>query len=427
MEDFSNKPKKWHHVLSLVLSILGIIFFLGQASFLGEAWRISIANSLPDGISSNPIGLLVWASILAALFLLPLLIISIAQLRGKDIPHWLDTSQPVYQKFTPWVILIWPIIVALGWFISSRPALASPLLGLINILVAGIPVLWIYTLAQRKLFSGPQIRKWRIFGFSLTVMPVVVLFAELLALILFAIFVGIWFSARLTLDPQLQQGMINFFNQIIAQGDDVEAILQLIEPYLLKPGVLLMVFGVIAGIMPIIEETLKPIAIWSLARRKISPQEGFVVGLLCGAGFALMENVLYFTVMVTPQDWLFMAISRSVTGVLHMLGSGLVGWGLARAWVDRKFKFLGLITIAAFFLHGLWNAFALYASLAPLLITQNTLTLEQTLLYNLPNILLFILSSLALFFINRYFQRKNTAEQNALTNPLVEQRSDPGE
>ncbi len=50
-----------------------------------------------------------------------------------------------------------------------------------------------------------------------------------------------------------------------------------------------MIFGVLAvisGIVPLIEEILKPIALWSLVGKDLTDQEGFVAGLLSGAGFA---------------------------------------------------------------------------------------------------------------------------------------------
>jgi len=162
--------------------------------------------------------------------------------------------------------------------------------------------------------------------------------------------------------------------------------------------------------MPMIEEILKPIALWALAGRKITPREGFVGGLLCGAGFALMENVLYFSMVISAEDWLFTAIGRAGTGVLHMLASGLVGWGLAKVWQEGKWIVLAWTTLAAIIFHGLWNALALVAGVAPLYVYGAEPTFGQTILFYAPLILLLILASIALYLLNHHFQRQQASE-----------------
>ena len=168
------------------------------------------------------------------------------------------------------------------------------------------------------------------------------------------------------------------------------------------------IFGalaVLSGIIPLIEEILKPLALWGLAGRDLTDQEGFVAGLLSGAGFALLENLLYFTNILTAEGWSFMVIGRAGTGVLHMFSSGLVGWALARAWRSGKWPFLGGMTLLAVAFHGLWNAFALLGGLGPSLVYGTNPTLGQQLLFYLPLILLFLIEVSALVLINRHFRK----------------------
>lgn len=415
------ETKNWQAKLSLVVSGIGIVYFIGQTLILGMVWLFSLLLSEAGFSQGVLLGLLLWSSTLSVVLLLPTFLISLSQLRGKSIPRWLDTSRPIIQKLASWSILVWPLFVLLGWLISGSPQISAFLLGPINVLVAGIPVLWIYHTAQRKLYGGSQIRKWRIFGFSLTVMPLVVIIVEMLAILALVILGGIWVGYQLTINPQLEQELIQIFERIMANVDNPDALMQQIEPYLTQSDVVLSVLAVLAGIMPLIEEIFKPIALWALAGRKISPQEGFVGGLLCGAGFALMENVLYFTAVATPEDWLFMAIGRAGTGVLHMLASGLVGWGLARAWRDRRWLFLGLITLGAVLLHGLWNAFAFLTGIAPIYLglDMTSISFSQTLLFNAPVIFLLILSAIGMILINRYFQ-KRTLSGEVLSDDFIE-------
>jgi RsiW-degrading membrane proteinase PrsW (M82 family) len=407
MREVQNSPKDWRTILALGACALGILYFLIQALGLSVFWLISLINNQGDLTQTISTGLLIWSSILSALCLTPAFLLSFYQLRGQGMPPWLDTNRPAIRKMVKWVILVWPVVVFMGWLIAGRPSLAVYLLGPINVLVAGLPVLWIYNAAQSKLEGGPQGRKWRIFGFSLTIMPVLVILLELLALLVLGSIGGLWLAYRFSVDPQLEQQIMEIVNRLMTMGDDLEAIVMYFEPYILQPTVIIWALAIIGGVMPIIEEIVKPLALWSLAGRKISPQEGFVGGLLCGAGFALIENVLYFTTALLADDWLFMAVGRAGTGVLHMLASGLVGWGLASAWRDRKWVFLGLTTLGAFILHGLWNVLSLIFGVLPLFILGSEPSLAQTLLFNLPIIGLLLLSVLGIIMINRHFRNQN--------------------
>lgn len=407
MQEIQTSKNNWRVVLALGISALGVLYFLIQALSLSAFWLISRVNYQGDLTQTISMGLLVWSSILSALCLLPAFLLSLYQLRGQAIPRWLDTRRPAIRKIVMWIILAWPVLVFMGWLVADRPSLAIFLLGPINVLVAGLPVLWIYNAAQSKLEGGSQLRKWRIFGFSLTLMPVLVILFELLALLILGGFGGLWLAFRFSVDPQFEQQVMEVLSQLMPLGNDLDAILAYLEPYIQQPPVIFWALAIFGGIMPMIEEIIKPLALWTLAGRKISSQEGFVGGLLCGAGFALIENVLYFTTAIMAEDWLFLAVGRAGTGVLHMLASGLVGWGLARAWRDGKWVFLGLTTLGAFILHGLWNALSLVLGVLPLYILGNEPSLGQTLLFYVPVFGLLLLSIFGMILINRNFRNQN--------------------
>lgn len=78
------KPgKNWRVILTLLVSTLGILFFAMQAFSTGAAWLLFILDPQMSISQSMPIGLLFWASIMGGVLLLPLLLLSINQLRGK--------------------------------------------------------------------------------------------------------------------------------------------------------------------------------------------------------------------------------------------------------------------------------------------------------------------------------------------------------
>jgi len=404
MVDTQPPKKNWPVILTLVISALGSIFFAAQAFILGVFWLISILDPTSGIAEGLPIGLLFWTSILGGVLLVPLLVSSLNQLRGRPFPSWLDLKTPALAKLSRWVILAWPLVVLLGWLVARQEIASMVLLGPINLLVAGIPILWIYQAAQRELYGGTPIRKWRIFGFSIAILPLIIIVVELLALVALGVMGVIWLGIQMYADPGLEQQLYQLAEQVSLMGEDVESVLDFIRLFLLQPGVIFWALAIFGGIIPIIEEVVKPAALWSLAGRRITPQEGFVGGLLCGAGFALMENVFYFTNVILAEDWLFMAIGRAGTGVLHMLASGLLGWGLARAWRDGRWGFLGLTTLAAFILHGLWNVLAVVSGLVPLLVLEVEPTLNQMLLSHFPVVLLMVFSVIGLLMINRFLR-----------------------
>lgn len=403
--------KRWQTILALVLSALGILYFLLQALGIGIFWFISLFDTQTGTLGNISNSLLVWASILSALLLVPSLWLSINQLRGKPAPAWLDGHQPWIKWLMLASILIWPVVIMLGWLISGKPGLAVFILGPVNILVAMIPVVWAYFLAQRKLAAGSMVRKWRIFGFSLTITPVLIVITEAIVLILAGLLVLLLITVLGSIFPAFEQILADLADQLAymqAKGfsqDEINTILS-------QPLVIFGVLAVISGIVPLIEELLKPIALWGLVGRDLSDQEGFVAGLLTGAGFALMENLLYFTNVITSEEWLTMAIGRAGTGVLHMFGAGLVGWGLARAWRKGKWPFLALMLVLAVLTHGLWNALALFAGLGSELFVGADSSFGQQLLYYLPLLFLLLVQILVLFLINRRFQKVQAVTEN---------------
>jgi hypothetical protein len=418
MEARETNTRDWRTILSLGLSGLGTAYFLIQAISFTVLW-VSNFNS-PQGGMDQVInyGLLAWTSILSGLMLVPVFLLSLSKLRGQDPPTWLDTSRVTYRKKITWILSLWPVIVLIGWFVADRPLAAAFLLGPINLLVAGLPILWVYLYASRGLKRGLQVRQWRIFGFSLTITPFIVIILEIIAILILGGLGALWVSYRTSIDPSFERDLTYLFNQVSIYQNDVNGLLELLRPAILQPGVIVWVLVLFAGVIPIIEEVIKTIALWPMGGQKITPQEGFVGGLLCGAGFAFIENVLYFTVSITAMDWLILAIGRAGTGVLHMLASGLIGWGLAVAWRDGKWHFLSGTTFFAIILHGLWNAVALVTGIASLLFLGEEATIWQNLLYSLPTLILFIISAIGIGLISRHFRKQNHLETTIIDQDL---------
>jgi hypothetical protein len=97
--------------------------------------------------------------------------------------------------------------------------------------------------------------------------------------------------------------------------------------------------------------------------------------MICGASFALYES-LGSLVTTGVDSWAMVAIGRIGTGILHVTASGLVGWGMAKAWSERRYGTLAAAYLAAFAFHSMWNLSALMtgfrelAQFSPVLVDQ---------------------------------------------------------
>jgi hypothetical protein len=195
-----------------------------------------------------------------------------------------------------------------------------------------------------------------------------VMMMEILALGVIITAFGVWISTR----PDLLELVTLSAQRLMNAGMDPEVIERVARPYLKQPFVIYLIFAAGAGVVPLIEELLKPAALWLWMRRGINPQQGFSMGLICGASFALLES-LGMLATVTGEDWAVLVLGRMGTGLLHMTTSALMGYGLACAWSKSQFVRLGVVYLTAVALHSLWNVFSLLLGLSPFISSQSSL------------------------------------------------------
>jgi RsiW-degrading membrane proteinase PrsW (M82 family) len=122
-----------------------------------------------------------------------------------------------------------------------------------------------------------------------------------------------------------------------------------------NPGVYNIILIVVAVMAPFIEESVKPLAVIVLIGRIRSAAEAFVLGLAAGIGFNLIETTGYIS--SGYQDWLNVALTRTVSGLLHGFGSAMVALGwyyLTHPGKHRVLKVAGC-WIYAVLQHAIWN------------------------------------------------------------------------
>jgi hypothetical protein len=130
--------------------------------------------------------------------------------------------------------------------------------------------------------------------------------------------------------------------------------LALLQPILVHPASLAAVLLAVSAVIPIVEEVAKSAAPWLIFRQLRTAAEGFWCGALSGAGFALFEGLMASA--DASGSWTVIFLIRAWSSLMHILASGLAGWGIAAFRVTGRTSRLAAGYGFAIAIHALWNA-----------------------------------------------------------------------
>jgi len=121
---------------------------------------------------------------------------------------------------------------------------------------------------------------------------------------------------------------------------------------------LILVFLAVTAVeAPIPEEFAKALGIPMFGRKRIqNGRQAFAIGLASGAGFAILENMLYEGLYAGYHGWGWGGITllRSIGSVLHPIGTGIIALGWFRMKEGGAGKLLKAYLLSVG-LHTLWN------------------------------------------------------------------------
>lgn len=345
-------PNKNHLSSSLTVLAFGIsiLFLIVVVLILGISSLIDLINGEGDP-AAKLIGAAAFSFEIILLFICGRFVLQKAMGREPaDLPfrfpfadwHLLVVAGLVVFAVLAGGLIAYAEIAWLGW-------LTLPILTLLVI----VPPIWLlFGYGSRGLEAGPRWRVFAVFGLSMTVGPLIMILLEVILLFGIIVF-GLVILA--VIEPPMFKDFLQIA-EILQVETNQEVILDMLAPYISNPVIITVGIGYIAILVPIIEELLKPIGVWLFALKLESPAQGFVLGMVSGAGFAIIESLNASA--DGSVGWPVIVTVRAGTSILHMTTSGLVGWGIASAFKEKRIGRLIAAFSSAVLVHGVWNAAA---------------------------------------------------------------------
>jgi len=349
---------------SILILIFSILSLIGLLVWAGLQAVQSLLFFFQSGSNLAELGATLATTIglgLCALFFAPLILDSIRQIRGGHIPAF--ELPPLKGRVflllaTAWLILV--VFASAASLLGSAGALLAAPFVTPAIAIATLTFAWV---GAGGLARGSRRRLLGALGFSITGSSLIAIVLQYTPILLVLVAAGMAAASNPELLATIQQMQAQLQN-----SGSMEELLDLLAPYITQPWVLAAVLAYAAGIAPLTEELVKPLAVWLLGRRLQSPAQGFALGALGGAGFAIIEGFLSASMLVeTP---FFGLPARLASSLIHVTLSSLMGWGIASALLQKRWgRLVGVYALSAA-LHGLWNGsavLAVYGSLRTIL------------------------------------------------------------
>ena len=358
----NNKPKtNWRTLLQLVFSIMTLLGYLGLAVLLSLRRLDVSSEGVLRQISPVTWEILRLALVTLGLLNLPSIISTGFNLAGRPQPGWLTSKM----RWLNWSIVLFAALLVVGTLLGDATNTLPTIQALLTVLGILLPALWLTHLGSAHLWGTHPQRDFGMLTFSLGFSTLLILIIELV--VLFLAMAGFGFMA--SGNPQIQQTLQEMMELIQGYGSDLESTTEVLKSLLLNPTIMGAVLILISGLIPLIEEAFKTLGVWFLVKNKVSPMEGYIAGLMSGAGFALVEGLLNATQVAggNSADWLAFLLGRFGGTLLHVFNGGLLGWALAKTWNDRKGWRVAGIYLLTVVIHGLWNAFAVLGGVSSIL------------------------------------------------------------
>ena len=361
----------WRSIALLLAFALGALLFLAVSLTTGIRSILALVSG-----SADPTGDMIKS--FAAGFELIVLLICARFLLQRTL-HQPQADLPFRYPFAPWQIFVISVIFLLGVGLGTLGTASGIswlnwlLLPTLTVLTVLLPIFLFLGIGTRGIPFGARWKAWGTLGMGMTIGPASMITLEILALFFFAA-IGL---IALAGHPEVIRELVRV-GKLLAQDVSEETVIELLAPYIVQPVTIASLLIYLSLAVPLIEELLKPLAVWLFAKNLNSPAHGFALGMLGGAAFALVESLNVSS--DGGSGWSVVVLVRAGTSLLHMTTSGLMGFAIVELFHGNKFGRFLATYLAAVLLHGLWNACAVGAGLA----SVGELVGRPEWIYNLP-------------------------------------------
>jgi RsiW-degrading membrane proteinase PrsW (M82 family) len=342
--DTQSRGSDWRSILLLIFSLGGMLLALSAA--IGTLTMMAMNESVIQEVSPSPLALTAGSLIAIGLLLLPVGWLSLRRLRSQEFETF---SLPSLRPWG-WILIpvLWLLIIIFATSFKEAPG-ANWYEPFLYFFAIAIPIYLVIRIAINHIALGSSQRAWGVFSSGMALSPALAVIAEGIVIVFGLLVLG----GYLALHPEKITDVGRLVNQI-QQAPDPDSLLYLVGPLLKNPLTLIAALTLLSLFVPIIEETCKSLGVWLVVDRLSTPAQGFALGALSGAGFALAESL--FASVTADESWGITLTMRAVSGAMHMLTAGLVGWGIAYARLEKRYTRLFGLALLAMLLHGAWNA-----------------------------------------------------------------------
>lgn len=349
-------PKRadWLTTVQLIFSALFTLLYGGVSVVL-------FALSLPElrnATAINPSPVLGYSmGIICAI--LALFNLASAYYAGKRLRLGVESIRS--EKRMRWLnalIVLLPINMIVGALVFPNQTLRNYLLPVLTSLSLTVGMIWLIRVGSKNLWGDHPQRDGGLISLMSGFTVWFIMFLEMMVMLM----MGVMLFAGVLTSPDLFDRFEQLLLLFQQANPDTESLMRALEGMVSLPLLIGGAMFLIAGILPVIEELFKTMGVWMLSGRKPTPREGWVAGLMSGAGFGLVEGLFYglqLTMTADATTWVATLIGRTGGTILHTLFGGMVGLAYARSWRDGKsWRVIG-VYVAVIVLHGLWNALAI--------------------------------------------------------------------
>lgn len=398
--DSNPHGSNWRSILSLIFALSGAVFAV--ASAIGLIAFLAINQEALLQLNASPLTSVLTATTLLAigLLLLPLAWLSLKRLRGEALAPFHLPELRTWE----WVVLptVWLLALALATLYHDAPG-AFWYIPILHFLSIALPVYFVVRIAIHHIPLGTSQRAWGAFGIGMTLSPLLAVIVEVAFLILGIVVVALFLSANPTLMAQVERLVGQF-----QQTRNLDMLLEQAGPLLKSPWSLLAGLAFLSFLVPIIEEIAKSLGVWLVSDRITFPAQGFALGVLAGAGFALAESLS--ASLTADESWAVTLGMRAVSGGMHMLATGLFGLGIAYARLQKRPVRLVALSLLAMLLHAVWNAgavFSVWGGLRVMLAMPGIDVLGSMVAVSGMGLLVFLMAGMvvAFFMLNRRLRK----------------------